>query len=531
SRLLRNGNYADLIVTCSSDTYNVHKAVVCARSGFFERAERFPVGKESVESRIDLPEDDPATIKLLIEYLYEAEYDPRLPDSNESSNVTDPVKPFVKGPKDADYHYNFPHTCQPGCPTPHHMVCPHHECGERDGDCDDDCVDFICTTCCGPKILPAPTGDATQLVLHAKMYEIGDKYHVLGLKQLAREKFIRASAVFWDSEHFGSAIHHAYSTTPEEDKGLRVVVTEVIAQHMELLNKPAIETLAKEFNGLAFGLLKAHTKAFLKAYPDLILLTSGEYSDLVITCGSDRYNVHKAIVCPQSGFFQRAEKFPVGKKESAEGEIQLPQDDPVVVKLLIAFLYDGEYDPALPPKCALSPDGVWALNAERKRGYHYSFPHTCLGSGNCSHPIAWVCPHHVCGGSTCDQSCKGFVCNECVGPTPPEGDASQLLLHAKMYEIGDKYDISSLKELSRHKFALGCRKHWNDELFFAAAQHALATTPESDQGLRRVLQETVAQNPELLEKSSTEALCNSYASFAYGVLKVQAEQIKRLKKA
>ncbi|KAH7081220.1 hypothetical protein BKA63DRAFT_462162 [Paraphoma chrysanthemicola] len=250
------------------------------------------------------------------------------------------------------------------------------------------------------------------------------------------------------------------------------------------------------------------------------LLISGEYSDLVIACGSDRYNVHKAIVCPQSGFFQRAEKFPVGK-ECAEGEIQLPEDDPVVVKLLIAFLYDGEYDPALRPKCTLSPDG----------SYHYSFPHTCLGSGNCGHPIGWVCPHHVCGPSTCGQRCVGFVCNECIGPTPPEGDASQLLLHAKMYEIGDKYDVSSLKDLSRNKFTLACKKHWNDEEFFAAAQHALTTTPDSDQGLRKVLQEIVAQNPKLLEKPSTEALCNAHTSFAYGVLKVQAEQIKCLKKA
>ena len=43
------------------------------------------------------------------------------------------------------------------------------------------------------------------------------------------------------------------------------------------------------------------------------LLSSGDYSDLVITCGTDIYNVHKAVVCSQSGFFQRAERFAVGK--------------------------------------------------------------------------------------------------------------------------------------------------------------------------------------------------------------------------
>jgi hypothetical protein len=43
------------------------------------------------------------------------------------------------------------------------------------------------------------------------------------------------------------------------------------------------------------------------------LLVSGNYSDLVVTCGADIYNVHKAIVCSQSTFFRNAEKFPVGK--------------------------------------------------------------------------------------------------------------------------------------------------------------------------------------------------------------------------
>jgi hypothetical protein len=37
--------YSDFVITCGGDTYRVHKAVVCGRSGFFERAERFAVGK------------------------------------------------------------------------------------------------------------------------------------------------------------------------------------------------------------------------------------------------------------------------------------------------------------------------------------------------------------------------------------------------------------------------------------------------------------------------------------------------------
>jgi hypothetical protein len=47
-RLLDSEKYTDLIITCDSDTYKVHKAVVCTRSGVFERAERFPAASGKV---------------------------------------------------------------------------------------------------------------------------------------------------------------------------------------------------------------------------------------------------------------------------------------------------------------------------------------------------------------------------------------------------------------------------------------------------------------------------------------------------
>jgi hypothetical protein len=49
--LLDTGKYSDFIITCNGDTYKVHKAVVCAMSGFFERAERFSVGKVCFQGR------------------------------------------------------------------------------------------------------------------------------------------------------------------------------------------------------------------------------------------------------------------------------------------------------------------------------------------------------------------------------------------------------------------------------------------------------------------------------------------------
>jgi hypothetical protein len=92
------------------------------------------------------------------------------------------------------------------------------------------------------------------------MYEIGDKYDVLGLKQLALAKFSLACEKYWQSQKFAPAAHYAFSTTPESDKGLRDIVTETIAEHIEMLSSPAVEALLNEFNGLALGVLKIRAK-------------------------------------------------------------------------------------------------------------------------------------------------------------------------------------------------------------------------------------------------------------------------------
>ncbi|KAF5569597.1 hypothetical protein FPANT_13896, partial [Fusarium pseudoanthophilum] len=76
------------------------------------------------------------------------------------------------------------------------------------------------------------------------------------------------------------------------------------------------------------------------------LLKTGKYSDLTISCGNDQYRVHKAIICPRSNFFEAA--FSGEFKEAQTGEIDLPDDDPVAVKMMIEYLYHDTYMP--PPR-------------------------------------------------------------------------------------------------------------------------------------------------------------------------------------
>ncbi|ORY17303.1 hypothetical protein BCR34DRAFT_52098 [Clohesyomyces aquaticus] len=243
--LLVSGKYSDFTITCGEDTYSVHKAVVCPRSDFFANALDFAVGKAAEDHKVDLPEDDPDIVKLMIQYFYEAEYDPPLLPSKQAAEASRLT--WLAG-----YTYNFPHTCSSpdySCDSP--KLCPHHKCGT---DCDSNCSDKkSCSSGC--EALSATNGTAEQFLTYAKMYEIADEYNITGLKQLSEDKFLRACQMFWEEAEFPVAANHAFSTTPDHDKGLRDLVSKTISDHDSLLHKPEIKALMVEFNGLAYDLL------------------------------------------------------------------------------------------------------------------------------------------------------------------------------------------------------------------------------------------------------------------------------------
>ncbi len=97
----------------------------------------------------------------------------------------------------------------------------------------------------------------SELNVHAQMYALADKYGIHDLKDLARDKFADTASHDWDGKDFPIAVHTVYASTLESDYGLRNVVVDTLCQHRELLEKPEVEALVKEVNGLAFGLLKA----------------------------------------------------------------------------------------------------------------------------------------------------------------------------------------------------------------------------------------------------------------------------------
>ena len=95
------------------------------------------------------------------------------------------------------------------------------------------------------------------MALHAKMYELGEKYFVEGLKQLARDKFARSCKFHWNTSHFAAAVEHVFASTVESDTGLRDIVIKIISDRVNVLNMPEMAATLHRFNDLAVGLLKS----------------------------------------------------------------------------------------------------------------------------------------------------------------------------------------------------------------------------------------------------------------------------------
>jgi hypothetical protein len=93
-----------------------------------------------------------------------------------------------------------------------------------------------------------------------------------------------------------------------------------------------------------------------------------------------------------------------------------------------------------------------------------------------------------------------------------------MLLHAKVYEVADKYDVAGLKELSREKFMLACNIHWNSDQFSVAAEYAFTTTPDEDEGLRKSIRDTLAAHREIIKNPGIKVFLQRRPELMYELL-------------
>lgn len=73
-----------------------------------------------------------------------------------------------------------------------------------------------------------------------------------------------------------------------------------------------------------------------------------------------------------------------------------------------------------------------------------------------------------------------------------------LAIHAKIYALGEKYEIRDLKALALQKFAFEAQRHHSTPSFRQGAREAYTSTVDEDRGMRNVVVETVVKNRHLL---------------------------------
>ncbi|OAL38196.1 hypothetical protein AYO20_02648 [Fonsecaea nubica] len=223
SVLLESAEFSDLILACQDQEFLVHRAIVCPHSAFFSKSCSGDF-KEASSKRIELKEDDPATVKRMVSYMYTFDYEDEKNQSLKSDDRS--------------------------------SVSP--EEGEE----------AVEITSVKSDIVSDHNENQPALVSSVRVYAIADKYGIPPLKELARQRFCDWAETNWLHEDFCSIAQEIFSSTPHNDRGLRDVVVQIVAMHAnDLIQKDEFRSLVEEVGDLGLGILcqvlKQHSEKVL----------------------------------------------------------------------------------------------------------------------------------------------------------------------------------------------------------------------------------------------------------------------------
>jgi hypothetical protein len=92
------------------------------------------------------------------------------------------------------------------------------------------------------------------LIIHAKMYAMGEKYQVPGLKALAVNKF--RACWYKTNSGLGTAIVVAYMSTPETDQPLREMVVDMLVRSPWMPKTEVLDETIKRIPELVYALYR-----------------------------------------------------------------------------------------------------------------------------------------------------------------------------------------------------------------------------------------------------------------------------------
>ncbi|KAH0344050.1 hypothetical protein KCU83_g8539, partial [Aureobasidium melanogenum] len=195
--LQESGDYSDLTITCGTDVYKVHKAIICdfkeGKTGVVDIPRS--IASNTSDFEWDADAEDPRCVKLMVHYLYHLDY-------LEVETVKIKAEPAATTPS-KDY-----------------------------------------------------TLDDGILIDHARMYAMGDKYGISGRKALVKSKF--EDILKYTCAGLIKSMRIACISTVESDKGLRqLIVNKFHAYNVTTsLGRPETDQNVKDLPELGYALLR-----------------------------------------------------------------------------------------------------------------------------------------------------------------------------------------------------------------------------------------------------------------------------------
>ncbi|KAF1988781.1 hypothetical protein K402DRAFT_19785 [Aulographum hederae CBS 113979] len=281
--LLEAGKYSDLTIICGARRFQVHRAIICSRSGFFDGACSNPF-REAETGIIDLSEDDEEAVEHMIHYFYHLDYlmRPRTHSRRTSRGASppssQPTSPTLRRPRRklnlalvedpllaqaaaANSYNSYNSYAPPAASNP--LTPPAEEeddfnFGKMPPDSAIEMLDSWGLESFENAELADQEPDLSQphLIVHAKVYAIAEKYGIVGLKTLARAKFSSQLSVHYNGHELPDALAEVYDGTVDSDRGLRDLVVQVFRAHPEIARRRDVEGVVRETPGLAWELFR-----------------------------------------------------------------------------------------------------------------------------------------------------------------------------------------------------------------------------------------------------------------------------------